>query len=76
MALAQFEKFLSKKNITWTKLDAGDRKAGSIELVKRPAKPAEPSGYKMDVDGAPRPNRRKFQTSVNHQFEPGLAVHF
>lgn len=56
MALARFEKFLSKKNITWTKLDAGDRKAGSIELVKRPAKPAEPSSYKMDVNKNHDPN--------------------
>ena len=56
MALARFEKYLSKKNIAWIKLDAGDRKAGSIELVKRPAKPNEPSSYKMDVNKHHDPN--------------------
>jgi len=39
VSLTRFEQYLLKKNIAWTKLDAGDRKAGSIELVKRPAKP-------------------------------------
>ena len=56
MALARFEQYLSKKNIAWIKLDAGDRKAGSIELVKRPAKPNEPSSYKMDVNKHHDPN--------------------
>jgi hypothetical protein len=56
MALARFEKYLSKKNIAWIKLDAGDRKAGSIELVKRPAKPNEPSSYKMEVNKYHDPN--------------------
>ncbi len=56
LALARFEKYLFKKNITWTKLDAGDRKAGSIQLVKRPAKPGESSSYKMDVNKNHEPN--------------------
>lgn len=56
MALTRFEQYLIKKNIAWAKLDAGDRKAGSIELVKRPAKPSEPSSYKMDVNKNHDPN--------------------
>ena len=56
VSLARFEQHLLKKKIVWTKLDAGDRKAGSIELVKRPAKPNEPSSYKMDVNKNHDPN--------------------
>ena len=56
IALSRFAQYLSKKNIAWTKLDAGDRSAGSIELVKRPAKPSEPSSYKMDVNKNHDPN--------------------
>lgn len=50
MALARFELCLSRKNIALIKLDAGDLKAGSIALVKRPTKPSEPSSYKMEVN--------------------------
>lgn len=56
LALARFEKYLFKKNITWTKLDAGDRKAGSIQFVKGPAKPGESSCYKMNVNKNHEPN--------------------
>ena len=55
-ALARFELYLVKKNIAWTKLDAGDRNAGSIELVNRPVKPGEASSYKMGVNKNHDPN--------------------
>ena len=56
MSLARFEQDLSKKNIAWNKVDAGDRNAGSIQLVKRPAKPGEASSYKMAVNKNHDPN--------------------
>lgn len=56
MALVRFAKLLLKKNIAWNELDAGDRQAGSIRVVKRPAKPNEPSTYKMEVNKNHDPN--------------------
>lgn len=56
MALVHFANLLSKKNITWNKVDAGDCKAGSIELVKRPVKPGESSSYRMNVNKNHNPN--------------------
>lgn len=56
LVLARFEKYLIKKSITWTKLDAGDRNAGSIQLVTRSAKPSDPSSYKMAVNKNHDPN--------------------
>ena len=50
MALVRFAKLLLKKSIAWNELDAGDRQAGSIRVVKRPAKPSEASNYKMEVN--------------------------
>ena len=55
-ALARYERYLAKKRITWTKLDAGDRNAGSIQLVMRPAKSSDPSSYKMGVNKNHDPN--------------------
>lgn len=56
MALAKFDRRLSRKNITWTQLDAGDLNAGSIKLVKRPVIPGESSSYKMAVNKNHDPN--------------------
>ena len=55
-ALERFAKLLNRKNITWNKVDAGDRKAGSIELVKRPVESGDPSSYKMHVNKNHDPN--------------------
>ena len=55
-ALERFAKLLIKKSIAWNKVDAGDRNAGSIELVKRTAKPGESSSYKMHVNKNHDPN--------------------
>lgn len=65
LTLAQFEKRLSKKNIAWSQLDAGDRKAGSIALVKRPVKTGDPSSYKMAVNKNHDPNVQF--TTVAHE---------
>lgn len=56
MALARFAQLIAKKNIAWNKVDAGDRKAGSIELVKRPEKPGEASSYRMNINKNHEPN--------------------
>lgn len=56
MALVRFAKLLLKKSIAWNELDAGDRQAGSIRVITRPAKPAEPSNYKMEVNKNHDPN--------------------
>lgn len=56
MALVRFAKLLLKKSIAWNELDAGDRQAGSIWVITRPAKPAEPSSYKMAVNKNHEPN--------------------
>lgn len=55
-ALELFARLLIKKSIAWKKVDAGDREAGSIQVVKRPAKPSEPSSYKMAVNKNHDPN--------------------
>lgn len=56
IALERFAQLLIKKCIAWNKLDAGDRNAGSIELVKRSAKTGEPSHYKIAVNRNHDPN--------------------
>lgn len=56
MALVRFAKLLLKKSIAWNELDAGDRQAGSIRVVKRPTQPSEPSSYKMEVNKNHDPN--------------------
>lgn len=56
MALARFAQLIGKKNITWNKVDAGDRKAGSIELLKRPEKAGEASCYRMNINKNHEPN--------------------
>ena len=56
LALERFANLIGRRNIAWHKLDAGDGKAGSIQMVKRPAKPGEPSSYKMAVNKNHDPN--------------------
>ncbi len=56
MALVRYAKLLLKKSIAWNELDAGDRQAGSIRVVKRPTQPSEPSSYKMEVNKNHDPN--------------------
>ena len=56
IALVRFAKLLLKKSIAWNELDAGDCQAGSIRVVKRPAKPSEPSTYRMEVNKNHDPN--------------------
>lgn len=56
LALARFERLLLKKDIAWNELDAGDRQAGSIQVVKRPGKLGGPSSYKMSVNRNHDPN--------------------
>lgn len=56
MALERFAQLIAKKNIEWNKVDAGDRKAGSIELLKRPEKAGEASNYRMNINKNHEPN--------------------
>ena len=56
VALEHFAQLTGKKNIVWNKVDMGDRKAGSIGLMTRPAKPGEASGYRMTVNMNHNPN--------------------
>lgn len=56
MALERFSALTARKNIVWNKVDMGDRKAGSIGLVSRPAKPDQPSSYRMTVNKNHNPN--------------------
>ncbi|WP_395007935.1 ImmA/IrrE family metallo-endopeptidase [Undibacterium sp.] len=56
MALDRFAHLLVKKCVMWNKVDTGDRKAGSIEVVKRPGKPDEPTTYRMNVNKNHNPN--------------------
>lgn len=55
-SIESFARLLGKKRIAWNRVDAGDRKAGSIQLVERPAKPGEPSSYRMAVNRNHDPN--------------------
>ena len=55
-ALATFARLTSKKKIAWNSVDAGDRNAGSISLVARPAKPGDASTYRMTVNQNHDPN--------------------
>lgn len=55
-ALDRFAQLLGKKHIAWNKVDAGEGRAGSIQRVHRPAKPSEPSIYRMAVNKNHNPN--------------------
>ena len=48
--IASFEEPLRKKNIGWSWLDAGDKKAGSIRVVRRAADDKEATQYWMHVN--------------------------
>lgn len=50
LALESFALMLAKKEIHWNKVDAGDLKAGSIEVVSRAKKINEPSRYRINVN--------------------------
>lgn len=50
VAMERFAHLTVKKNIAWNKVDAGDRKAGSIELIARPAKAGDASSYRMNIN--------------------------
>jgi hypothetical protein len=56
LALERFEQLIGKKYIKWNKVDAGDRKAGSIEPLYRATKSDEPSIYRMNVNQNHDPN--------------------
>lgn len=55
-SLERFEQLIIKKNVAWNKVDAGDRIAGSIQLVRRADKTGDSSSYKMDVNKNHDPN--------------------
>ena len=50
VALERFAQLIAKKKIAWNKVDTGDCKAGSIELLKRPEKASEASRYRMNIN--------------------------
>jgi hypothetical protein len=50
LALEGFALMPAKKNVQWNKVDAGDLKAGSIEVVLRAKKINEPSSYRMNIN--------------------------
>jgi hypothetical protein len=50
LALEGFALMPAKKNVQWNKVDAGDLKAGSIEVVLRAKKISEPSSYRVDIN--------------------------
>ena len=56
LALERFTRSVAKKNISWNKVDAGDRRAGSIELLKRPEIAGEASSYRMNINKNHEPN--------------------
>lgn len=48
--IASFAEPLRKKNIDWCWVDAGDQRAGSIRVIKRPAKDEEATEYRICVN--------------------------
>jgi len=48
--LAAFIPLMNKKNIEWCWIDAGDRKAGSIRVIKPPAQDEEATRYRMQIN--------------------------
>jgi hypothetical protein len=53
--LLNFESMLSKKQIRWVHLDAGDGKAGSIRCLKRAEKNDQASLYEMRINAKHEP---------------------
>ena len=72
IALEHFAVLLNRKNIAWNKVDAGDRAAGSIQLVRRSAKRDEPSSYRMNVNKNHDPNVQ-FATLAHELAHPYLG---
>lgn len=56
LALVRFGLLTAKKNIAWNEVDAGDRKAGSIELIARPTQAGDSSSYRMNINKNHEPN--------------------
>lgn len=56
MALERFAQLTAKKNIVWSKMDAGDCKAGSITRLSRSTISDKPSHYRMTVNKNHDPN--------------------
>lgn len=48
--IASFAEPLRRKNIDWCLVDAGDQRAGSIRVIKRPADDKEATEYRMHVN--------------------------
>jgi hypothetical protein len=48
--LASFMPLITKKSIEWCLVDAGDRNAGSIRVIKRPTKDKEATQYRMHIN--------------------------
>jgi hypothetical protein len=48
--IGRFRRKVEEKNINWVDLDAGDAKAGSIQLMKRGTGPNDPNVYRMLVN--------------------------
>ena len=48
--IGSFKEPLRKKNIEWTWVDAGDQRAGSIRVIKRPSNETEVTQYRMHVN--------------------------
>ena len=65
VALQGYASKMAKKHIAWNEIDAGDGKAGSIEVTRRATKPDEPTSYLMKVNRNHDPNV-KFAT-VAHE---------
>jgi hypothetical protein len=50
LGVATFRPLLEKKNIEWLEIDAGDGKAGSIQVLQRATSKKESSQYRMIVN--------------------------
>jgi hypothetical protein len=48
--IGRFRRRVQEKNINWVDLNAGDAKAGSIQLMKRGTGPKDPNFYRMLVN--------------------------
>jgi len=62
--LLEFEVLLSKKQIRWVHLDAGEGKAGSIRCVSRAGKSDQASQYEMHINEKHEP-AVKFSTLIH-----------
>jgi hypothetical protein len=53
--LAEFKHRIEGKNIEWRVIDAGDKKAGLIRVIKRPMNEIDPTHYRMFSNGNHKP---------------------